>query len=207
MAIIAGDRILAVQLSQTISAKRTTITMHYGADSPPGVDDGEELEIAWRAQCLAVFEAAVSVDVFFEQIYVHGVVPGVCKPGLNQLYAEQGVVAGEALPENVGVCFQIRQYETSSKHNNRFYLPGLVEDECINGLVDAGSISGTLNDIAVAIATPIVLAGGRTYSLVCLSRFNAGVPIAPEGYLAAAVVPTRSMASQRRRTTQNRAYT
>lgn len=200
---IARNRIINVQLRYDITGNKLTSTMHYGCDTALGADDPDLLRIQWQTVVQPKWADAVSADVRFDSVYAWADEPGTALPYVDQLTGVVGTVTGESIPENLAAVLQLKQYETNSKANGRLLIAGLSNADCVDSLVSTAAIAGTLADLATALMTTLTISGPKNFKLCALSRWVAGAKRTPPlGFEIAAVIPTRSLATQRRRTTE-----
>lgn len=208
MTAIASNRIMAARVTMMLEDKPCHTTFHYGCDAALDPGDGDLFQTAWQTACLADLRGAVSQDVDFQEIYTYCIESFTCRVGLDNLHAKPGLVSDASLPSNIAACYQIKQYETNSRANNRFYLPGVPEGAVIDGLIDPSVIAGVMTDLANTLMTTVTITGSKNFKLCCVQRFlNNTKLIPPVGYYAHTVIPTRSTVSQRRRTTGARSFT
>lgn len=199
----AASDILTVQLQYTISGNRLSSTFHFACASSVQSTDPANLGSGFAGTRVPQVAAVVSSEVKFEAVYVTALLQNVANPYTQYLQAVVGLQVGESIPSNLAAVFQLRQLETASKHNGRIYVSGIPEDKVESSLITQAFLTGAMQTLSGQLAAAIV-AGGQTYTPVVVQRVEAGIQIAPLGYDIAQVVPTRSLGSQRRRTTELR---
>lgn len=207
MAAIIRAQIVNLQLRYNLTGNRLSCNLNYGCNSPLDIDDCLTLADSFETGVLPYWQALVSSDCVFDSIYCTADSPGVCKPRLSQLYNKLGTDNPEAIPENLGMVFRLTQYETNSKHNGRIYIAGLCESSIVDSLVSTAIMGSTVLDLKVALMATLAGAAGNNFNICSVSRRDAGAPITAQGWYTAAVVPTRALCTQRRRTTELTSYT
>lgn len=202
MGSVIRAQILNVQLRYNVTGNRLTCNLNYATNAAVDVNDPYALVNSWVTNVLPVWQALVSSDVTFDSIYATGDAPGVARPHELMLNATVGGAAAEAIPENLGMVFRLTQYETNSKHNGRIYIAGLAEGDVVDSLVTAGVMGSTALDLKVALMLTLAGYAGNNFNLCSVSRRAAGVPITAVGWYTSAIVATRSLCTQSRRTTE-----
>lgn len=201
MAQFLLSELLRVTVQYTIAGNRLSCGLVYGCGTPLGAGSGHDLADGFHDNVMAAWFDVCATDCQFEQIYCSGVAPAVTNPGDHIYDGDAGTVAGESLPSNLPMIFQLRQHEEVSNHNGRIFISGIPEASVQAGLIDGGLMTTTMAALATALQTPIV-AGGATYTLCVLQSFEDGSPITKRGNSVSQVVPTRAIRNQRRRQTE-----
>jgi hypothetical protein len=206
MAAIVAARIIAITVYYALQGNRLSCTMYYGGDASMEQGDPEALVNAWESSVLPKWIDAVSDQVTFERVAGRTIEPETALPGNDQLNASAGSLVAQAIPSNLAMVLQLRQDDVSSKHNGRLFVSGITETQCVDGLISPTAVGAELGDLATEIINPLSNGSGTTYKLVALTRWLVGIPITPVGYTVTAVSITRSLASQRRRKTEQESY-
>ena len=182
------------------------VTISFSYKQTAGSNDNLTLQSAvdfFVVNMLPPLLAALAADVFVDQIRMDQVSVGNELPAFTNLVGSPGTVVGEALPAGGAAVISWVTDAPNAKHNGRFYLAGVSEDE-----VNAGNISVAqltlMNTLAVQLQATLAtsLPQDAEFELITISRVLDGVPrVPPVGFLVESHVTRLPFFSQRRRIT------
>lgn len=144
---------------------------------------------------------AVSDDVEVDKVEMRAVTNVNDIPGFVNFNNLEGVLIGQAVPNNSAAVVHLLTNAPNSKHNGRMYIPGLREVDQQDGTIEAGEIT-LLNAFGSVLTLDLIPDGGETaeFAPVVISRFVGGVKRTPPiGHHLVSATARGAMKQQRRR--------
>ncbi len=172
-----------------------------------GGNDNETLESAidfWITNILPLFVACLAVDVAVDQVRMDQVSLGDELPAFTNLTGTPGVMPGQALPAGGAAVISWVTDAPNAKHNGRFYLAGVSEDDIDDGNISVAQLFA-MNALADKLQETLLtsLPQDAEFSLATISRVLNGAPrIPPVGFLVNSHFTRLPFFSQRRRITK-----
>lgn len=205
MAAVPGPNVMALKLQCAVQGNLLSNTFHYSSGSAYNYAQMHGVGDEFEANVLPALQAIVSEDVHFQSVQVHGVEPNEKVPYIHWLEDTPGLVTEESLPTNIAGVVQLRQLETSGKHNGRMMIAGLCESQTIDSLLDPTFIAGDMATFCTALLAPLVVSG-TNFNLHVLERYLVMGVKTRRGWKVSQCRPMRNLATQRKRRVELRSF-
>ena len=182
------------------------VTIAFGYKQTAGSNDNLTLQSAvdfWITNMLPTLLVTLAADVVVDQVRMDQVSVGNDLPAFTNLVGSPGSVFGQALAAGGAAVISWVTDAPDAKHNGRFYLAGVSEQEVSNGLISVAQLT-VMNALAVQLQATLAtsLPQDAEFELVTISRVLNGVPrVPPVGFLVESHVTRLPFFSQRRRIT------
>jgi len=198
-----GD-LYQLQVNYHLPDSEVSIALGYVQDA--GTNDKDTMQSAvafFQVNMLPALRNTLAVDCEVDQIRMDQVSVGNEIPGFVNLVGLPGTVLGQAIPSGGAAVVSWVTNAPNAKHNGRFYLAGVSEDEVSQGNLSAAqfALMGLLIT-ALTAKLQTSLPQTATFDLATISRVLDGVPrVPPVGFLVLSGIARSPLYSQRRRIT------